>query len=86
MTPKDILQSILDNGGSCDWIADHPPGKICQDCPLSKLSKYKRKYLSCYESVIGNRKIPVSEQDAQYKVAAENALIIIIINELLDLD
>jgi hypothetical protein len=71
MQQVDILQKIIEEGGSCCWSDP----SICALCPLSKLKiKPNGNYLSCIES-IGAENLTEEEADAKYKLAAESALL-----------
>ncbi len=54
MDKCEILQQIIDNGGSCDFIDSMGISEVCKICPLSKLEQRPNGgYYSCWDSVIG---------------------------------
>lgn len=54
MDKRDILQRIIDNHGSCDWLGfEGNTAPACAFCPLSKLKKRKDgTYMSCWDSLM----------------------------------
>lgn len=85
MDSKGILQKIIDEEGSCDWINDLNPSNphyICERCPMSKLRKHKDgRYLSCFEAL--GLDDPGIIANSKYKQAAEHILSDISIEDML---
>lgn len=86
MDKRQILQKIVDEEGSCDWIeADRCDNQyICSTCPLSKLvKKDDLNYYSCIDAlkVIG---LPTQEQNKRYKETAERLLLDISVEDMLE--
>ena len=64
---RDILQTIVDNDGSCTKWANK---SICSACPMSKLKKRKGGgYYSCFEAICASD-LTEEEADQKYKEAA----------------
>jgi len=86
MDDKTILQKIIDENGSCDWIVS-PPHKnhyICSKCPMSKLRKNYdgSDYISCVDA-LNVHHLSGDEQDEVYKEQATKMLFDIIMDEML---
>jgi len=90
MDEKDILQEIIDEDGSCDWIEKHPSGShyICSQCPMSKLVKRVNSdyYLSCWDALRISSSDTESEVDNKYKEQATKILFDLISDEILGED
>jgi hypothetical protein len=86
MTPQEILERIISEEGSCDWIQKYKRKAICSKCPLSKLKRRPDgQYLCCMEAL----GITVSEElrkkaDHIYKRTAESLLFDMIVEEMLN--
>ncbi len=64
---QDILQTIVDNDGSCTKWANK---SICSRCPMSRLKKRKDGgYYSCFEAICTSE-LTEEEADRKYKEAA----------------
>jgi hypothetical protein len=85
MHEKDILNKIIDNGGTCDWILQEDVESVehimCHKCPLSKLEKRPGGgYKGCYDSLIKSKE-DEARADEIYIEAASNKLMDIQIEE-----
>ena len=64
---QDILQTIVDNDGSCTKWANK---SICSMCPMSRLKKRDSgEYYSCFEAICTSD-LTEEEADRKYKEAA----------------
>ena len=75
MEDKDILQRIVSNGGSCNWLNNEPDGgeSTCAKCPLNNLLKDEDgNYVSCFLAVKAHQ---TEDQDAAYYKKAVEVLI-----------
>ena len=75
MEDKDILQRIVDEKGSCDWLDDLEDGgiSICEKCPMSNLLKDKDgNPVACYIALKAHE---VSDPDKLYYDKAVEILI-----------
>ena len=90
MKKIEILQKIIRENGSCDWVfTTHRHANVCHFCPLGRLRlKSNGEYYSCADAVLGEKEHNDEPQqiDSLYKEEAERVLAQIIINEELGLD
>jgi hypothetical protein len=77
-----ILERIIEENGSCCWAKP----SICARCPLGLSVKSDTgKYMSCVEA-LNIDGLSESEADAKYKQAAQEKLLDITINEVIEAD
>lgn len=70
MNEIDILEKIIEEKGSCNWVLPH----ICDVCPLGKLTRDSDgSYISCAEALAIDG-LSESEADARYERAAADKL------------
>ena len=85
MTPQEILEKIIKENGSCDWIHKNKRDAVCSICPMSKLKKRPDGQYFCCMDALG---ITISEElrkkaDHIYKRTAEWLLFDMIAEEIL---
>ena len=83
MDDKDILQRIVDENGSCDWLDEQEDGgnSICDKCPMSNLLKDKDgNRVACYIALKAHE---VSDPDKLYYDKAVEILIDLSMEETL---
>ena len=82
-SPAEILQRIIDEGGSCDWTVDeHDKTQvhyICDSCPIGQLYRNS----SCCGTVARVTR-NTSPMDAEYKQVAIQLLEDIEVDKMLD--
>ncbi len=90
LSKKEILQKIIDEEGSCEWIfKEYKDQDVCRNCPFNTLKKKDQyNFFCCYEAVNGTvRPINEEEADERYKETAIQLLVDMVVNEeILDQD
>lgn len=85
MKTSDILEKIVEHGGSCDWIPVGKWSQTCTLCPMSKLQKTEngKNFVSCHEAVVGNNTTTEEAYDELYLKKAQELLSDIYAEEML---
>lgn len=75
MNDEEILEKIIAEEGSCDWVLEQPTS-ICESCPMSKfrLKDDGTTYWSCLQAIGADLLTTKLEVDAKYKSTAEQIL------------
>lgn len=84
MTAIEILESIIENNGSCDWVTRHDKilsEDICNLCPLG--FDKNGKPVACYYNVKTSATQTPAELDSAYVEAAKKKLIDLLMEEIL---
>lgn len=92
MDKREILQQIIDNNGSCDWIGYSQGGtdklhKACSICPLGKLKQRPDgSYYGCWEALVrdeANAAFKFLDADKLYLDKATEILQDILVEDML---
>ena len=83
LSKKEILQKIIDEDGSCEWISEeYKDQDVCRLCPLNVLKKKDElNFFCCYEAVNGTARLSEEEEYRRYKKMAIQLLIDMVITE-----
>ena len=82
MDPKQILKTIIEEEGSCNWIANWASTcRICDTCPLSTKNGGNCGDLM---NIALHAKLTTSEADLKYKKLAEDKLLDLEMESLLN--
>lgn len=80
--PKDILENIIANNGSCSWVGAND--EICNRCPIKGMLDENGEAVSCLDAAFKGsceRYPTLEEQNKMYKEKALDVLTDIIIEE-----
>lgn len=89
MKPSEILETIVSNDGSCDWLAKRKDVlKVCSQCPIGRLhQRPDGTYAPCLDVILGphaaTSNMPEHEQNKLYLAKAKELLISAEIDNLL---
>lgn len=79
LDPRVALQLIINHEGDCSFTEVD-----CTNCPLARLhQRADGTFMSCYESIVGDRQMSMRESEVLYKQAAMDKLSDLLIDDIL---
>ena len=84
LSKKEILQKIIKEDGSCEWIIEEFTGQdVCRLCPFNTLKKKDEyNFFCCYEAVNGaTRPLNEVEEYKRYRETAIQLLVDMVVQE-----
>lgn len=81
MTPIEILEKIIEEGGSCNWIKDANTRAICDNCPVNSENRSCADFSK--ELYKGGTK-NAQEQNRAYLKLAERKLVEVAFEDMME--